>query len=236
MFTINFFQNLGIDKTHAEDYSLLFSQHHIREDVAASLTNDLLREIGVRSVGDRLRILKSCSSATATTSSTALSLSSKLRESCDAVRRSVGAAASRAKVAIVLGSGLGVLARELSDAREIAFGDIPHFPLATAPTHSGKLMFGRLRGVDVVLLQGRVHLYEGYSAAVVAYPVQLMRALGAATLLLTNACGGINRRFAAGDVVLLTNHLNLTFQSPLVGPNDDAVGVRWPHLKVSRLM
>lgn len=240
-FDAAFFESIGIDATSARQCAEAFERHKIRADVASSLTLELLRDVGVAAVGDRLRIWRAvCASAASTSASPAASpaassattLSQKLAQSCDAIRGRVGRRSAR--VAIVLGSGLGALAHELSDAQHVEFGAIPHFPVATAQSHSGKLLFGRLRGVDVMLLQGRVHLYEGYGAAHVVYPVQVMRALGAETLLLTNACGGINRAFAAGDVVLLTNQLNLMFQNPLVGPNDDAVGVRWPHLKVGR--
>jgi purine-nucleoside phosphorylase len=131
------------------------------------------------------------------------------------------------QLGIVLGSGLGRLADEIDDAVPISFADLPGWPQATAPGHAGRLLIGRLEGVPVICQQGRFHFYEGHSARLVVEPVLLMGHLGARRLLLTNAAGGVNARFAAGTLMLLTDHINLTGQNPLIGPNDDRLGERF---------
>jgi purine-nucleoside phosphorylase len=134
------------------------------------------------------------------------------------------------QLGIVLGSGLGTLADELEDAVAIAFGDLPGWPAASAPGHAGRLLLGRLEGVDVVCVQGRLHLYEGHGPRLVVEPVLLMNRLGAARVLLTNAAGGVNVRFPAGTLMLISDHINLTGQQPLIGPNDDSIGERFPDM------
>jgi purine-nucleoside phosphorylase len=136
-------------------------------------------------------------------------------------------------VGIVLGSGLGGLADELQDAVAIPFGDLPGWPAATAPGHVGRLVLGSLAGVPVVALQGRFHLYEGHPAGLVVQPVLLMGRLGARTVLLTNAAGGADPSLGAGTVMLITDHLNLTGVNPLVGPNDDLAGQRFPDMSAA---
>jgi purine-nucleoside phosphorylase len=132
-------------------------------------------------------------------------------------------------VAIVLGSGLGA-AMDLDPATAIPYGEIPHFPVSTVPGHSGSLYLQRFEGVDTAFLSGRVHLYEGYDADQVVFAVRVMRALGARTLILTNAAGGVNRDFHPGALMLIRDHINLTGRSPLVGPNDDRLGPRFPDM------
>jgi purine-nucleoside phosphorylase len=135
-----------------------------------------------------------------------------------AVRRRAGDAFRAPACGIVLGSGLGGLAAAVQDAVSVPFAAIPGFPAATVSGHAGQLVLGTLEGVPVAMLAGRLHLYEGHDAALAAYPVRLLHALGAPVLLASNAAGGINRTFAPGDLMLLADHLNLTFRNPLHGP------------------
>ena len=136
------------------------------------------------------------------------------------------------RLALVLGSGLGSLADTIEDPDAIPFAELPGWPAASAPGHSGQLVLGHLEGVPVACLQGRLHMYEGLSALQVVEPALLMHRLGAGTLLLTNAAGGVNHAFPAGTLMLLSDHLNLTGRTPLIGPNDDAVGPRFLDLSV----
>ena len=121
-------------------------------------------------------------------------------------------------VALILGSGLGALADELGDATAIPFGDIPGFPQAAVAGHAGRLVIGELEGVACAAMQGRFHMYEGHDAATVALPVRALLELGARTLIVTNAAGGINRTFTAGDLMLIEDHINLMARNPLIGP------------------
>jgi purine-nucleoside phosphorylase len=133
-------------------------------------------------------------------------------------------------VGIVLGSGLGGLAEELTDPVSIGFADLPGWPAATAPGHVGRLLLGHLDGVPVAMLQGRLHLYEGNDPGLVVQPVLLMGRLGARTVVLTNAAGGLDPSYGAGTLMLISDHLNLTGQTPLLGPNADELGPRFPDL------
>jgi len=135
-----------------------------------------------------------------------------------------------AEIALILGSGLGVLADRMERTAVIPYRDIPHFPVSTVEGHAGELILGRAAGRPVVLMNGRFHMYEGYDAQTVAFPVRVMRALGAGTLVVTNAAGGINTDFRPGDLMLIEDHINLTGRNPLVGPNDDDIGPRFPDL------
>lgn len=132
------------------------------------------------------------------------------------------------EVALVLGSGLGPLADEIEVAADLAYGDLPGFAASGAPGHAGRLVLGRLEGRPVVAMKGRVHPYDGVPAARVAFPVRVMHALGAGSLLVSNACGGLDPSFRAGDLMLQTDFVNHTFQNPLIGPNDDTLGPRFP--------
>jgi purine-nucleoside phosphorylase len=134
------------------------------------------------------------------------------------------------RVGIVLGSGLGGLADALDDPVAIPFAELPGWPATSAPGHAGRLLLGRLEDVPVALLQGRLHLYEGHPAGLVAEPVLLMGRLGATIVVLTNAAGGLRADWPAGTVMVVADHLNLTGRNPLVGPNDEAVGERFPDL------
>ncbi|MEB3198762.1 MAG: purine-nucleoside phosphorylase [Candidatus Sericytochromatia bacterium] len=129
---------------------------------------------------------------------------------------------------LILGSGLGLVADALDDATVIPYGAIPHFPVSTAPGHAGNLLIGQLAGRAVAMLQGRFHLYEGYTAQQVAFPIRVLKRLGVETLIVTCATGGLNARFKAGDLMLIHDHINLTGQNPLVGPNDPSLGERFP--------
>jgi purine-nucleoside phosphorylase len=131
---------------------------------------------------------------------------------------------------MVLGSGLGALADQIADAVALPFAEMPGWPAPSAPGHRGRVILGSLRGLPVVCLQGRLHLYEGLTAAQVVEPTLLMHRLGARTLLLTNASGGVNPSFGAGTLMAITDHLNLTGRTPLLGPNEDALGPRFPDL------
>ena len=136
-------------------------------------------------------------------------------------------------VALILGSGLGDLVAELRDAVAIPYAQIPHFAHSTAIGHAGRLLIGMLEDVPVVVMQGRLHLYEGYSLQVLTLPVRVMRSLGANTLIVTNAAGGINAAYRQGDFMLIRDHINmpgLAGASPLVGPNDERFGERFPAL------
>jgi purine nucleotide phosphorylase len=134
------------------------------------------------------------------------------------------------ELGLVLGSGLGGVADAVEDAVAIPFAELPGWPRPSAPGHAGRLLLGRIEGVAVCCLQGRLHLYEGLSALAVIEPVLLMGRLGASTIVLTNAAGGVNPDYGAGTLMVIADHLNLTGHSPLTGPNDDALGPRFPDL------
>jgi purine-nucleoside phosphorylase len=149
----------------------------------------------------------------------------------DALERAVRARSTLVpRVGIVLGSGLGGLADELDDATAIPFAELPGWPAATAPGHVGRLLLGRLGGTPVVMLQGRFHLYEGNDPGLVVEPVLLFGRLGAKTVVLTNAAGGVDPSYGPGTLMVIADHLNLTGRTPLLGPNADAIGPRFPDL------
>ena len=131
---------------------------------------------------------------------------------------------------IILGTGLGGLAREVEVAYEINYADIPHFPLSTVESHAGRLLLGRMGGKKVAVLQGRFHYYEGYSMAQVVFPVRVLKLLGIEQLLVSNAAGGLNPDFQLADIMLIDDHLNLLPANPLVGANLDALGPRFPDM------
>ena len=134
---------------------------------------------------------------------------------------------ARPDLALVLGSGLGGLADRIEDPVYIPYGQIPHFPVSTAPGHAGRFVFGRLSGRMVLCMQGRFHYYEGHDMAAIALPVRVLKALGCRALVLTNAAGGVNWDFAVGDFMLITDHINFMGANPLRGENDDAIGPRF---------
>jgi purine-nucleoside phosphorylase len=154
-------------------------------------------------------------------------LHDRVRSAAEVIRRR---GERRPQVAIILGTGLGGLAAEIAVEAEIPYGEIPGFPLSTVETHAGKLLLGKLGGRNVVAMQGRFHRYEGYDLQQVTFPVRVMHALGAGTLIVSNACGGMHPLWAPGDLVLLSDHINLLGDNPLVGPNDDRLGTRFPDM------
>ncbi|HEY4602562.1 MAG TPA: purine-nucleoside phosphorylase [Cerasibacillus sp.] len=133
-------------------------------------------------------------------------------------------------IGLVLGSGLGVLAEEIQDPVMINYEDIPHFPTSTVAGHKGRLVIGTLQGKHVVAMQGRFHYYEGYTMQQVTFPIRVMKELGIHSLIVTNAAGGINKAFIPGDLMIITDHINNMGTNPLVGPNDDRLGPRFPDL------
>lgn len=137
---------------------------------------------------------------------------------------------AKPKTAIVLGSGLGDFADGLNAAAVINYADIPDFPVSTAPGHKGRFIFANIAGEECVLMQGRVHLYEGYTAAQTAVPIRLMRLMGAENLILTNAAGGINKNLNPGDFMIIEDHISSFVPSPLTGKNDESLGVRFPDM------
>jgi purine-nucleoside phosphorylase len=157
----------------------------------------------------------------------ATSLFDRVQAAAGAVR---GRSALVPEVGIILGTGLGGLAREIAVEAEVPYADIPGFPLSTVETHAGRLLLGRLAGRPVVAMQGRFHRYEGYDLQQVTFPVRVMHALGAGTLIVSNACGGMHPLWEPGDLVLLSDHINLLGDNPLVGPNDERLGLRFPDM------
>ncbi len=137
---------------------------------------------------------------------------------------------ARPHAAIILGTGLGRLAEEITLEAVIPYAEIPGFPVPTVEAHRGRLLCGTLAGKTVVAMQGRFHRYEGYSLQQVTLPVRVLHALGAPALVVSNACGGMNPAWAPGDLMLITDHINLLGDNPLVGPNDDALGPRFPDM------
>src|SRR2546426_1297092 len=131
-------------------------------------------------------------------------------------------------VAVVLGSGLGAFGDQLASPRSVSFADLPGLPRATVLGHEGRLVSGELAGVPVLAQQGRLHGYEGHDAATVAFPARVMGVLGARALVVTNAAGGSNPSFAAGDLMRITDHINMTGRNPLIGENEDKLGPRFP--------
>jgi len=136
----------------------------------------------------------------------------------------------RPKIALVLGSGLGSFAEELTDALRIPYEKIPNFPRSTAVGHAGRLVIGKVEGIAVAAMQGRVHLYEGYSAREVVFAMRVFERLGIRSAILTNAAGGINLQFTQGALVVMRDHINLQGTNPLVGPNDERFGPRFPDM------
>lgn len=134
------------------------------------------------------------------------------------------------EIGIVLGSGLGGLADRMETVCKISYAEIEDMPVSTAPSHEGCFLFGYLGGRRVIMMKGRLHLYEGYTPQQVVMPIRLMKALGADKVILTNACGGINKKLNVGDFMLLTDHISCFVPSPLIGRNDDSVGTRFPDM------
>jgi purine-nucleoside phosphorylase len=136
----------------------------------------------------------------------------------------------RPQIGLILGSGLGVLADLMEDAVVLQYSDIPHFPVSTVEGHAGEMLLGHIGGKPVLLMKGRFHAYEGYGAETVSFPVRVMKELGVRTLIVTNAAGGINESYQVGDLMVIRDHINFTGRNPLIGPNDHALGVRFPDM------
>jgi purine-nucleoside phosphorylase len=134
------------------------------------------------------------------------------------------------RIAIVLGSGLGAFADELTERLEVPYSEIPCWPVSTAVGHAGRLVFGKLDGLEIVAMAGRVHLYEGYSPQQVTFGVRVLASLGISSMVFTNAAGGINLKLGRGGLVLISDHINLQGSNPLAGPNDDTLGPRFPDM------
>jgi purine-nucleoside phosphorylase len=156
-----------------------------------------------------------------------LSLADRIVEAVAAVRRQWQ---GNATAGIILGTGLGSLADHIQAEATIAYEDIPHFPRSTTIGHTGQLVLGRCAGVPVAAMEGRFHAYEGYSFEQLTFPVRVMKALGAGTLIVSNACGGLNPAYACGDIMAIDDHINLLPGNPLLGPNDDKLGPRFPDM------
>jgi purine-nucleoside phosphorylase len=134
------------------------------------------------------------------------------------------------RIGIILGTGLGGLVKEIKKEVVIDYGKIPHFPVSTVESHQGKLIFGTLSGKKIVAMQGRFHMYEGYNLKQVTFPVRVMKFLGVESLLISNAAGALNPLFQKGDVMIMSDHINLLGDNPLIGPNDDELGPRFPDM------
>ncbi|WP_240413948.1 purine-nucleoside phosphorylase [Paenibacillus periandrae] len=134
------------------------------------------------------------------------------------------------QIGLILGSGLGVIADLVENATVIAYHEIPHFPVSTVEGHAGELLLGTIHGKHVLLMKGRFHLYEGYGVEAVSFPVRVMKELGVQTLIVTNAAGGVNTSYEVGDLMVTKDHINFTFRNPLIGPNFNELGVRFPDM------
>ena len=158
-------------------------------------------------------------------------MASKLRTEIDDALRYIRTRTSASpSIGIILGTGLGALVQEIERETVIDYGDIPHFPVSTVESHHGKLIFGTLAGKNVVAMQGRFHFYEGYTMKQITFPVRVMKFLGVETLLISNAAGALNPSFVRGDIMLMADHINLLGDNPLIGPNDDTLGPRFPDM------
>ncbi|MEM8601030.1 MAG: purine-nucleoside phosphorylase [Bacteroidota bacterium] len=153
-----------------------------------------------------------------------------VEEAAAAVRAHLDLGTDQPRIGLILGTGLGKLADEIEIAADVSYDDLPHFPVSTVESHHGRLIAGTLRGVPVLAMQGRFHLYEGYTPKQITFPVRVMGALGVETLLISNAAGGMNPHFRRGDLMLLTDHINFQGANPLAGPNVDAWGPRFPDM------
>ncbi len=156
-----------------------------------------------------------------------MSLRSKIDEAVEYIKKQTK---TRPAVGVILGTGLGALVDEIKTETEIPYDKIPHFPVSTVESHTGKLLFGKLGGKDVVAMQGRFHYYEGYDLTQVTFPVRVMKELGVEILIVSNAAGGMNPQFTVGELVMITDHVNFQGVNPLIGPNDESLGTRFPDM------
>jgi purine-nucleoside phosphorylase len=154
-------------------------------------------------------------------------LQEKIKETTRFIRKKT---TLKPDVGIILGTGLGQLAQSIEIESTISYDKMPNFPVSTVESHAGRLIFGTLSGKKVLAMQGRFHFYEGYSMQEITFPVRVMKELGIQMLLVSNACGGLNPQFKAGDIMLITDHINLQGGNPLIGVNDDTLGPRFPDM------
>jgi purine-nucleoside phosphorylase len=154
-------------------------------------------------------------------------LKEKIKETSDFIRKKT---TLEPVLGIILGTGLGQLAQSIEIETTISYEKLPHFPISTVESHAGRLIFGTLSGKKVVAMQGRFHYYEGYSMQEITFPVRVMKDLGIQILSVSNACGGLNPLFKAGDIMAITDHINLQGENPLRGKNDDSLGPRFPDM------
>jgi len=160
-----------------------------------------------------------------------LTLVNDLRKNIDETVRFIRTKTSAAPmIGIILGTGLGALAKEIVHDVVIDYAEIPHFPVSTVESHHGKLIFGTLSGKPVVAMQGRFHYYEGYTLKRITFPVRVMKFLGVKTLLISNAAGALNQAFGRGDIMVMSDHINLLGDNPLIGRNDETLGPRFPDM------
>jgi purine-nucleoside phosphorylase len=156
-----------------------------------------------------------------------LDLFDKVQEAAQFIRKHW---AGQPRIGIILGTGLGRLAQEIVGEATLSYESIPHFPVSTVETHAGQLVCGQLAGKTVIAMEGRFHLYEGYSLKEITLPVRVMKALGCEVLIVSNACGAMNPQFAKGDIMIIEDHINLLGDNPLIGKNDDRLGPRFPDM------
>ena len=156
-----------------------------------------------------------------------LDLYDKIQDACETIR---GKYSKTPRVGIILGTGLGGIVEEIDIETSIEYGDIPHFLTSTATSHRGRLVCGQLAGVPVVAMEGRFHFYEGYPLKLITLPVRVFKELGVELLIVSNACGGMNPYFNAGDIMVIEDHINLIGDNPLIGINDDRLGPRFPDM------
>ncbi len=150
-----------------------------------------------------------------------------IQQAAETIKRKISAAPT---IGLVLGSGLGVLADDIKNAVAIPYHEIPGFTKSTVVGHKGQLVIGELEGKQVVAMQGRFHYYEGHGLDEVTFPIRVMKAIGVETIIVTNAAGGVNESYRPGDLMVIRDHLNLTYRNPLIGPNDEQLGVRFPDM------
>ncbi len=154
-------------------------------------------------------------------------LKQKIDEAVDVIKKQVD---FEPVIGIILGTGLGSLVDGIEMVGHVEYEKIPHFAVSTVESHAGRLLFGNLRGKPVVCMQGRFHYYEGYSFEQITFPIRVMKALGIETLIVSNACGGLNPQFKAGDIMMITDHINFFGGNPLIGPNHEELGPRFPDM------
>jgi purine-nucleoside phosphorylase len=154
-------------------------------------------------------------------------LAAQIAQATDVIRAHWG---GRPRVGIILGTGLGSLASQIQTEATLDYAAIPHFPQSTSVSHAGRLVCGTLQGMPVAAMEGRFHAYEGYTQRQITFPIRVMRALGAELLVVSNACGGMNPHYSAGDIVVIDDHINLMNDNPLIGQNDDSLGPRFPDM------